>query len=71
MATMDEDPIMVQQVKAQKLLDKQDYKADYTKNMQGKAMTYDLHGTCQFDHVKRAEEIKSDVSQSVFLKLFI
>jgi len=61
MATMDEDPIMVQQVKAQKLLDKQDYKADYTKNMQGKAMTYDLHGTCQFDHVKRAEEIKSDL----------
>ena len=61
MASLEEDPTTLQQVKAQKLLDIIDYKADYTKNIQGRPLTYDLHGTCQFDHIINAEEIKSDV----------
>ena len=59
---MEEDPYVKKQMEAQKLLDDREYTREYTENMQGRSMTYDLHGTCQFDHVIEAEKIKSDVS---------
>lgn len=58
---MEETPASLHYKNAQAILDDRKYKADFEKTVKGRGMTFDLHGTPAMDHIKRAEDIKSEV----------
>lgn len=58
---MEETPSQLHHRRAAEILDDRRYKSDYEQNMKGRGMALDMSNTPSMDHIRRAEDIKSDV----------